>query len=111
MGNQNVKANEAQNAECGTSNIPNPSKRLFIVDGHAYAYRAFYAILQLTSLVTGKPTNAIYGFIRMLGKMKAFLQPTHMMVAWDGGLAEERMTLHPNYKTHRPEMPSLLEMQ
>ncbi len=96
----------------GTSpNVNLPPKRLFIVDGHAYAYRAFYAIRQLSSPVTGKPTNAIYGFIRMLGKMKAFLQPTHIMVAWDGGLAEERMTLHPDYKIHRPEMPSSLEMQ
>ncbi|MBA4148277.1 MAG: 5'-3' exonuclease [Verrucomicrobia bacterium] len=87
------------------------AKRLFIVDGHAYAYRAFYAIRQLASPVTGKPTNAIYGFIRMLGKMQAFLQPTHQMVVWDGGLASERMALHPEYKTHRPAMPSLLEMQ
>ena len=44
--------------------------RLLIVDGHAYAYRAFYAIRSLSS-PTGRPTNAIYGFIKMLGKMRA----------------------------------------
>jgi DNA polymerase I len=94
------------------SMIPDVSgKRLFIIDGHAYAYRAFYAIRQLNSPVTGAPTNAIYGFIRMLGKMRAFLQPTHISVVWDGGLAAERMTLHPDYKIHRPEMPSLLSAQ
>lgn len=86
-------------------------KRLLIVDGHAYAYRAFYAIRQLASPVTGKPTNAIYGFIRMLGKMQAFLQPTHQMVVWDGGLACERVALHPEYKIQRPETPPLLEAQ
>jgi 5'-3' exonuclease len=92
--------------------IPEASgKRLFIIDGHAYAYRAFYAIRQLNSAVTGAPTNAIYGFIRMLGKMRAFLQPTHISVIWDGGLAAERMTLHPDYKVHRPEMPPLLAAQ
>ncbi|MDQ6631900.1 MAG: flap endonuclease [Verrucomicrobiota bacterium] len=86
------------------------SQRLFIIDGHAYAYRAFYAIRQLNS-PSGKPTNAIYGFIKMLGKMRAFLQPSHLMVVWDGGLASERMTLLPEYKTHRPPMPAPLEMQ
>src|SRR5689334_11350151 len=86
------------------------NKKLFIIDGHAYAYRAFYAIRQLSS-PTGQPTNAIYGFIRMLGKMQAFLQPSHIVVVWDGGLAAERMELHPEYKTHRPPTPPLLEPQ
>lgn len=85
-------------------------KRLLIVDGHAYAYRAFYAIRQLNS-PSGQPTNAIYGFIRMLGKMQATLQPSHIMVVWDGGLAAERMQLLPEYKTHRAPMPVLLEPQ
>ena len=84
--------------------------RLLIVDGHAYAYRAFYAIRSLSS-PTGSATNAIYGFIRMLGKIRARLQPTHLVVIWDGGLAAERMELHPTYKAQRPEMPSALEEQ
>jgi DNA polymerase I len=86
------------------------NKRLFIIDGHAYAYRAFYAIRQLNS-PAGQPTNAIYGFIRMLGKMVAFLKPSHGLVVWDGGLAAERVELHPAYKTQRPPMPDLLEPQ
>ena len=63
--------------------------RFLLVDGHAYAYRAFYAIRQLNS-PSGKATNAIYGFIKMLAKMQAQLQPSHLMIIWDGGLAEER---------------------
>ena len=51
-----------------------PVRRLLIVDGHAYAYRAFHAIRQLTS-PAGAPTNAIYGFIKMLGKLRARLEP------------------------------------
>lgn len=84
--------------------------RFLIVDGHAYAYRAFYAIRQLNS-PSGKATNAIYGFIKMLVKMQAQLRPSHLMIVWDGGLAEERMTLLPEYKAQRPEMPSSLEQQ
>ncbi|MBI3850119.1 MAG: hypothetical protein HY298_07500 [Verrucomicrobia bacterium] len=83
---------------------------LLIVDGHAYAYRAFHAIRQLTS-PAGAPTNAIYGFIKMLGKMRDGLHPTHLVVVWDGGLAEERMAALPEYKAHRPPMPEKLESQ
>lgn len=84
--------------------------RLLIVDGHAYAYRAFYAIRSLSS-PTGQATNAIYGFIRMLTKARERVQPTHSIVVWDGGLAPERMQLLPEYKAQRAEMPSDLEAQ
>src|SRR5216683_7312994 len=84
--------------------------RLLIVDGHAYAYRTFHAIRQLSS-PTGTPTNAIYGFIKMLEKMQARLAPTHLLVVWDGGLAAERMTALPEYKSQRPPMPDSLEEQ
>jgi DNA polymerase-1 len=84
--------------------------RLLIVDGHAYAYRAFYAIRSLNS-PTGQPTNAIYGFIKMLAKMRATVQPTHLIVVWDGGLSAERQAALPGYKAQRPEMPADLETQ
>lgn len=58
--------------------------RLLIIDGHAYAYRAFHAICDLHS-PTGQPTNAIYGFVKMLAKMRATVEPTHLIVVWDGG--------------------------
>jgi DNA polymerase-1 len=86
------------------------NSKLLIVDGHAYAYRAFHAIRQLTS-PSGAPTNAIYGFIKMLGKMQAQLAPSHAVVVWDGGLAAERMAAHPEYKQQRPPMPDDLEAQ
>ncbi|MBU6402715.1 MAG: DNA polymerase I, partial [Verrucomicrobia bacterium] len=89
---------------------PVSQPRLLILDGHAYAYRAFYAIRHLTS-PTGAPTNAIYGFIKMLAKLRAALQPTHLAVAWDGGLAAERTAAWPEYKAQRPPMPDDLERQ
>jgi DNA polymerase I len=84
--------------------------RLLIIDGHAYAYRAFYAIRELRS-PSGQPTNAIYGFVKMLGKMRATIEPTHLIVVWDGGLSAERIEALPEYKTHRPEMPDDLRPQ
>jgi DNA polymerase-1 len=105
--------------------------KLLIVDGHAYAYRAFHAIRGLRSpsglpremgpggtvgdgagpISQGKPTNAIYGFVKMLAKMRAVIGPTHLIVVWDGGLSAERMTALPEYKAHRPEMPDDLKPQ
>lgn len=78
--------------------------RLLIVDGHAYAYRAFHAIRELRS-PSGQPTNAIYGFVKMLAKMRELLVPTHLMVVWDGGLSAERVASLPGYKAQRPDMP------
>lgn len=83
---------------------------LLIVDGHAYAYRAFYAIRKLNS-PSGRPTNAIYGFVKMLAKMRAAVKPTHTIVVWDGGLSAERQAALPEYKAQRPEMPADLEAQ
>ena len=84
--------------------------RLLIVDGHAYAYRAFHAIRELRS-PAGQPTNAIYGFVKMLEKMRLALEPTHLMVVWDGGLSAERLAALPDYKGQRPEMPDDLRPQ
>lgn len=86
------------------------SELLLIIDGHAYAYRAFHAIRSLSS-PTGEPTNAIFGFIKMLDKLRSWLKPTHLAVIWDGGLAAERMEVLPEYKAQRPPMPEGLERQ
>lgn len=83
------------------------SERLLIVDGHAYAYRAFHAIRRLES-PEGQPTNAIFGFIKTLDRMRAGLQPSHVVVVWDGGLSPERIAEHPEYKAQRPPMPESL---
>ena len=84
--------------------------RLLIVDGHAYAYRAFHAIRELRA-PDGRPTNAIFGFVKMLEKMRSAVQPTHLIVVWDGGLSAERLAALPDYKAQRPEMPADLRPQ
>ena len=59
----------------------------------------------------GKPTNAIYGFVKMLAKMRAAIGPAHLAVVWDGGLSAERTAALPGYKAQRPEMPDDLKPQ
>jgi len=41
---------------------------LFLIDGHSYIYRAYYAIRGL-STSDGLPTNATFGFTKMLLKI------------------------------------------
>ncbi|HEY9174650.1 MAG TPA: 5'-3' exonuclease H3TH domain-containing protein [Verrucomicrobiae bacterium] len=84
--------------------------RLLVVDGHAYAYRAFHAIRELKG-PAGQPTNAIYGFIKMVAKLRGIVEPTHIVVVWDGGLSSERVAVLPEYKAQRPPMPAALEQQ
>jgi len=84
--------------------------RLLIVDGHAYAYRAFHAIRSLRS-PSGRPTNAIYGFVKMLAKMRSAIEPTHLIVVWDGRLSAQRVSVLPEYKAQRPAMPEDLKPQ
>ena len=83
---------------------------LLLIDGHAYAYRAFHAIRSLSG-PDGAPTNAIFGFVKMTQKMIAKLKPTHVLVLWDAGLAAERMAILPEYKATRPSTPDDLERQ
>ncbi len=86
------------------------AERLLIVDGHHYAYRSFYAIRAMNA-PDGFPTNALYGFINALRRMRARVAPTHIAVIWDGGLDEGRTEALPNYKAGRDPMPDDLELQ
>lgn len=85
-------------------------KTLLIVDGHSYAYRAFFAIPKLTN-AHGEPTNAIFGFLKMLRRMADDFQPSHWAVAWDVGVPEERLKVLETYKAQRPPMPDDLRVQ
>jgi DNA polymerase-1 len=81
-----------------------------LIDGHAYAYRAFFAIRQLHA-PDGRPVNALFGFIKMVSRLREELQPSHLAVVWDGGLDQNRLRQLPLYKANRPPMPADLERQ
>ncbi|MBI5394002.1 MAG: 5'-3' exonuclease [Verrucomicrobia bacterium] len=87
-----------------------PDKTVLIVDGHGFAYRAFFAIPKLTN-PRGEPTNAVFGFLKMLRKLADQFQPTHWVVTWDAGLPEERLKVLETYKAQRKPMPDDLRAQ
>ncbi|MEI6808664.1 MAG: 5'-3' exonuclease H3TH domain-containing protein [bacterium] len=87
-----------------------PIRRLILVDGHAVMYRSFYGIPEL-STADGRPTNAVFGFIRMIRQVRQKWQPTHMIVVFDGGMPPRRLALLSTYKAQRPPMPEPLRGQ
>jgi DNA polymerase I len=74
------------------------------------AYRAFYAIASL-STKSGRPTNALFGFIKMLHQLRQLWSPSHWAVVFDGGLPEDRLAALATYKAQRKPMPDALREQ
>jgi DNA polymerase-1 len=84
--------------------------KLFLVDGHSFCYRAFYAIPNLTNS-KGEPTNAIYGFVTMLRKLIEEQKPGHLAVCFDRKEPTFRHEQYKEYKAHRKPMPEELVKQ
>ena len=83
---------------------------ILIVDGTAVAYRAFYAVRDLSTR-DGRPTNALFGFVRMLRQLEAKWRPDRIVVAFDGGSPAHRLEKCPAYKAQRAPMPDDLRSQ
>ena len=84
---------------------------VYLVDGTAYVYRAFYAIRQQLSTSAGVPTKAVFGFKNMLQKLVQQEKPQYLGVAFDERGPTFRHEMDPNYKANRPPMPDDLEVQ
>jgi len=79
-------------------------KKLFLIDGNSFCYRAYYAIRNL-STSKGEPTNAVYGFISMLNKLIGEQKPDLIGVAFDLKGPTFRHEKFAGYKIHRKPMP------
>jgi len=86
------------------------SKKLFLVDGSSFCYRAYYAIKEL-STTKGQPTNAIYGFVNMLNKLIKEEKPDYLAVAFDVAGPTFRHKRFEEYKAGRIPMPDRLTSQ
>lgn len=80
-------------------------KKLYLVDGSSYIYRAFYAIKSLSNS-KGLPTNALYGFTRMLLKLIKEETPDKLAVIFDTKEPTFRDELYTEYKANREEPPN-----
>jgi DNA polymerase-1 len=93
----------------GGARVPT-RKRLYLIDGNSYIYRAFHAIRRLSNS-KGFPTNAVYGFTAMLMKIVREEQPDYLAVAFDSKGPTTRHEYYPQYKATRPPMPDDLVPQ
>jgi len=87
-----------------------PRPILYLIDGSAYLYRAFFALPDL-STTAGLPTNAIYGFIMMLQKIIRERRPDCLAVVFDEKGPTLRHEAFTAYKAQRPPMPDALSRQ
>jgi DNA polymerase-1 len=85
-------------------------KKIALIDGSSYIYRAFYAVRGLANS-KGFPTGAVYGFAGMLRKVISDIRPDYVIVAYDAKGKNLRHELYPDYKANRPEMPDDLKPQ
>jgi DNA polymerase-1 len=86
------------------------SKTLFLIDGHAHCYKAFYAIRGLTS-PDGRPTNAAFGFTAMLLKLLKAEKPDYAAAVFDAPGPTFRHEEFEDYKAQRRPMPDELQPQ
>jgi DNA polymerase-1 len=89
---------------------------LYLIDGHALAYRTYFALTSggtnssrwLTS--KGEPTAGIYGFTSVLLRLLEQERPDYLAVVFDTGKTF-RDDLYPEYKATREKMPDDLRIQ
>lgn len=88
---------------------------LYLIDGHALAYRMYFALTaggssQRWQTSTGEPTAGIFGFARELLRIFEQEKPDYLAVAFDTGKTF-RDTIYPEYKATRAKMPDDLRPQ
>ena len=84
--------------------------KLVLIDGHALAFQAFYALPADMATPRGELTNAVYGFTSMLLNVIRDEQPDYVVVAFDTG-ETFRHDEYAEYKAHRSRMPQELADQ
>jgi DNA polymerase-1 len=85
-------------------------KTVYLIDGTAYIYRAYHAIRSLSNS-KGLPTNAIFGFTRILIKLVEDRNPQYAAMFFDSKGPTFRHEIYPEYKANRPPMPEDLAVQ
>ena len=88
----------------------NPNKKIFLIDGSSYLYRAFHAMPPLTTS-TGLPTGAVKGVTNMLRNLRNENPNSHYLAIFDAKGKNFRHSIYKDYKANRPPMPPELREQ
>lgn len=84
--------------------------KLLVLDGNSIINRAFYGIKLLTTK-NGEYTNAVYGFLNILLKLKDICNPDAVAVAFDVHAPTFRHNMYDAYKAGRHGMSDELRAQ
>ncbi|MBN2105465.1 DNA polymerase I [bacterium] len=87
-------------------------KRLFLLDGMALAYRAYFAFIR-NPLINSKGinTSGVFGFTNTLMRILKEEQPDYVAVVFDTSAPTFRHKKFPEYKATREKMPDELREQ
>ena len=85
-------------------------KTIYLIDGTAYIHRAYHAIRGLSNS-KGLPTNAAFGFTRMLLKLIEDRGPHYGGMFFDAKGPTFRHKIFAEYKANRPPMPEDMAVQ
>ena len=86
-------------------------KKLMVIDGNSIVNRAFYGVSQNLTTREGQPTNAIFGFLNILGKLLDDAAPDALCVTFDRKAPTFRHLQYEGYKAQRKGMPEELASQ
>ncbi len=90
---------------------PAKRRRLYLIDGSGYIFRAFHALPMMTR-PDGTPVNAVYGFCNMLQKLLDDVGlDDSVAVIFDASGISFRNDIYDDYKAHRPDPPEELVPQ
>lgn len=85
-------------------------EKMVLIDGNSLFNRAYYATPVFTTK-NGTPTNAVFGFIKLLFKILDDVKPEYIAVAFDMKAPTFRHKMYDGYKATRKPMPPDLAIQ
>jgi DNA polymerase-1 len=81
------------------------ARKLFIIDGHAHIYAAYYAPMRPLTSPSGEPTKAVFVFTNAILGLLEREKPDMLVVTMDSKTPSFRTKIYREYKAHRPPMP------
>jgi DNA polymerase-1 len=101
----------ALTAKAAANKVVLMAKKLYIIDGHAHIYAAYYARMRPLTSPTGELTNATYIFTTALLGLIQRHNPDMLVVAMDSKAPSFRVEIYSDYKANRPPMPDDMPAQ
>ncbi|MHC4693236.1 MAG: hypothetical protein ACYS67_10890, partial [Planctomycetota bacterium] len=91
--------------------LTNMAKKLYIIDGHAHIYAAYFAPMRPLTSPTGEATKATYIFTAAVLGLIQRHKPDMLVVALDSKAPTFRTKIYTEYKANRPPMPDDMPAQ